>query len=72
MTLSGERSNDLPKEGEKATAHINERLSGSFRRVVSLSDDIDPESATASYKDGVLHVRIQRKEEAQPRRITIQ
>ena len=71
LTLSGERSNDLPKEGEKATAHINERLSGSFRRVVSLSDDIDPESATASYKDGVLHISIKRRAAAIPRRIDI-
>ena len=71
LTLSGERSNDLPKEGEKATAHINERLSGSFRRVVSLSDDIDHESATASYKDGVLHISIKRRAAAIPRRIDI-
>ena len=48
------------------------RFAGRFRRVVSLPDDVDPNAIDAKYRDGVLHVRIQRKEEAQPRRITIQ
>lgn len=66
------RTLERPSQGRrKATAHINERLSGSFRRVVSLSDDIDPESATASYKDGVLHISIKRRAAAIPRRIDI-
>lgn len=70
LTLSGERkAADVP---EKATVHINERFAGRFRRVVSLPEDIDPASVAAKYRDGVLQVRIQRKEEAQPRRITIE
>lgn len=70
LTLSGERkAANVP---EKATVHINERFAGRFRRVVSLPEDVDPASVTAKYRDGVLHVRIQRKEEAQPRRISIE
>ncbi len=70
LTIAGERKIDpLP---EKATLHIDERFAGRFRRVVSLPDDADPNAIEAKYKDGVLHVRIQRKEEAQPRRIAIQ
>ena len=70
LTLSGERkAANVP---EKATVHINERFAGRFRRVISLPDDIDPTSVAAKYRDGVLHVRIQRKEEAQPRRISIE
>ncbi|MFZ5485486.1 MAG: Hsp20/alpha crystallin family protein [Burkholderiaceae bacterium] len=70
LTLAGERkAADVP---EKATVHINERFAGRFRRVISLPDDIDPTSVAAKYRDGVLHVRIQRKEEAQPRRISIE
>ena len=71
LTLSGERKSELPGEGSKSAVHINERFTGSFRRVVSLSDDIDPESATASYKDGVLHISIKRRAAAIPRRIDI-
>ena len=71
LTLSGERPNDLPKEDTQAATHINERVSGAYRRVVSLSDDVDPESATASYRDGVLHISVKRRAAAQPRRIDI-
>ncbi len=70
LTVSGERKADeLP---EQATRHIDERFSGRFRRVVSLPDDVDANAVTAKYRDGVLHVSLQRKQEAQPRRITIQ
>ncbi|MFN4289912.1 MAG: Hsp20/alpha crystallin family protein [Permianibacter sp.] len=70
IAIAGERqATAVP---EKATQHIGERFSGRFRRVVSLPDDIDPNSITASYRDGVLHIQIQRTAESQPRRIAIQ
>ncbi|MDO9600765.1 MAG: Hsp20/alpha crystallin family protein, partial [Rhodocyclaceae bacterium] len=70
LTVAGERRvADIP---EKATVHIDERAVGSFRRVVTLPDDIDPNAVEAKYRDGVLHIGIARKEAAQPRRITIQ
>jgi HSP20 family protein len=52
--------------------HINERFGGRFRRVVSLSDDVDPNTVSADYRDGVLHIHVKRHEAAQPRRITVQ
>lgn len=72
LTVAGERKSDLPARDEKATAHIDERFAGRFRRVVSLSDDIDPDSVAARYEDGVLHISIQRRAASQPRRIAIQ
>ncbi len=72
LTLAGERKADLPKSDEKTTLHANERFSGRFRRVVSLPDDIDPSAVTAKYTDGVLHISIQRRASAQPRRIEVQ
>ena len=69
LTIAGERkASEVP---EKANVHINERFAGSFRRVISLPDDVDPNSINAKYRDGVLHISIQRREEAQPRRINI-
>lgn len=69
LTIAGERRREaLP---EKATVHIDERFDGRFRRVVSLPDDIDPDTVRASYTDGVLHVSVQRRAEAQPRRIAV-
>lgn len=72
LTLAGERKANLPKTDEKTTLHANERFTGRFRRVVSLPDDIDPNAVTAKYTDGVLHVSIQRRASAQPRRIEVQ
>ncbi len=72
LTIEGERANSLPADDGKATAHIKERFQGRFRRVLSLPDDIDPAAVNASYRDGVLHISVQRRESAQPRRIEVQ
>jgi HSP20 family protein len=72
LTISGERKSSLPAADEKAAVHINERFAGRFSRVVSLSDDLDPNAVSANYRDGVLHLSIKRRESAQPRRISIQ
>ena len=73
LTIAGERQADLPpNDDDKAAVHINERFSGRFRRVVSLSDDVDPNGVSADYRDGVLHISAKRRESAQPRRITVQ
>jgi HSP20 family protein len=70
LTIAGERK--APEVPEKATVHIAERFAGRFRRVITLPDDVDPNAIEARYRDGVLHVSVRRKEEAQPRRIAIQ
>lgn len=72
LTLSGERRADQPVSGPGVTVHTQERFTGPFRRVMSLPDDLDASSAKASYRDGVLHVTLQRSAAAQPRRIEIQ
>jgi HSP20 family protein len=73
LTIAGERLTSLPSEDDDAaTVHINERFGGRFRRVLSLSNDVDPNAVSANYRDGVLHVSIKRQESAQPRRITVQ
>lgn len=70
LSLSGERK-ETPAD-DKTTVHTNERFAGSFRRVLSLSDDVDANAITANYRDGVLHVSLKRRESAQPRRIEVQ
>jgi HSP20 family protein len=73
LTIAGERPAELPsEEGGKAAVHINERFSGRFRRVISLSEDVDPSGVSASYRDGILHITAKRRESAQPRRINVQ
>ena len=73
LTVSGERAASVPSAGDsKTTLHLNERFAGRFRRVVSLPDDIDPNAVNADYRDGVLHVSVQRRASQQPRRIDVQ
>jgi HSP20 family protein len=68
LTISGECASTQP---EKTNAHRRERFSGQFRRSLALPDDIDPDSATASYRNGVLQLSFKRKAEAKPRKIQI-
>ena len=72
LTIAGERASDLPARQAEATVHIDERFAGRFRRVVTLSDDLDPNAVEARYRDGVLHISIRRRETAKARRINIQ
>jgi HSP20 family protein len=72
LTVAGERKSTLPDAGAKAAVHINERFDGSFRRVLTLPEDADSEAVDAKLTDGVLHIKVQRRASAQPRRISIQ
>lgn len=72
LTISGERPSALPAAGDKVNVYSRERSSGAFKRAISLPDDVDPGRVQASYREGVLNVSIARREEAQPKRITVQ
>jgi HSP20 family protein len=72
LTIAGERKSDLLAKDDKRNLHIDERFAGKFRRVVTLPEDADPDAVQASYRDGVLHISVQRRQAAQPRRITVQ
>jgi HSP20 family protein len=68
LTISGERKADTE---ENATYYRRERFHGAFQRVLTLPEDVDPDKVDASYRDGVLHVRIARREAVKPRRIEV-
>jgi len=70
LTIAGERKREAVPE--KASVHIDERFAGRFRRVVNLPDDVDADAVQATYRDGVVHISIPRKQGAQARRISIQ
>jgi len=69
LLVSGVRR--LPVD-EKATYYRKERFEGEFRRVITLPEDVDPDSVEAKYRDGVLQISLQRKEAARPRQIQVQ
>ncbi len=62
----------LSIRAEKEQKGEREQEYGSFFRSVTLPRGIDPQHATATYRSGVLELRLPRSEESKPRRITIQ
>jgi HSP20 family protein len=72
LTIAGKRD-PLHAENERdAAARISERFDGSFRRVLALSEDADPDVLSATHRDGVLHITVRRRASRQPRRIAIE
>lgn len=74
LTIGGERAAPAAQaEGQdKPNVHTRERFTGAFRRSISLPDDVDAGRVAATYRDGVLNISIARREEAQPKRISMQ
>ena len=69
LTLAGERKTEEPKADTEV--YRRERFSGTFRRVISLPEDVNPEQVNAVYRDGVLSIMIDRQETAKPRQIPV-
>ncbi len=71
LTLSGERRVPAAEEGARTSVYARERFEGPFRRVVALPEDADPERVDASYRDGIVRIRILKREASRPRRIEV-
>jgi HSP20 family protein len=69
LTISGERKGD--QEYRKDGYYRFERSYGSFRRSLSLPDGVDPGAVKASFRHGVLEVRVPKPEERKPRKVAI-
>jgi len=68
LTISGERKAPASKE---ANYYRKERFDGTFRRIVTLPEDVDPDRVEARYRDGVLEIHIGRREATRPRQIEV-
>ncbi|CAN5241712.1 Hsp20/alpha crystallin family protein [soil metagenome] len=68
LTLTAHRT-ALSEEGVSWLA--SERFAGTYKRQLSISDDIDAEQIEASYDNGVLTVTLPIAEKAKPRRIEV-
>ena len=69
LTLSGERKVDasIRQDGY----HRQERHVGSFSRSFTVPATVDASKISASYKDGVLTIRLPQREEAKPKQIAV-
>jgi HSP20 family protein len=62
LTIKGEKQEE--KEEKKKDYHLHERHIGSFERHFALREGVDAEKIEASFKNGVLTVRLPKKPEA--------
>ena len=70
LTLKGERKFQKEESG-KGYQRV-ERSYGTFARYFSLPDTVDSENVRADYANGVLTVKLPKKEVAKPRSIKVQ
>ena len=68
LTIEGEVALNLPEE--MAASHAEVSLPR-YRRVFTLSKELDSEKVAAEFKHGVLKLRIPKAEHAQPRKIEV-
>ncbi len=69
LTLSGEkRKEEEVKEGEYTHS---ERSYGKFSRTLSLPCEVKSDKGKATFKNGILEVRIPKTEEAKKRHVTV-
>ena len=69
LTLRGERK--FEHEAKRDNFHRVERSYGSFSRSFTLPNTVDTSKISASYKDGVLTIRLPQREEAKPKQISV-
>jgi len=69
LTLTGERKS--AQEISRDRFQRVERFHGTFSRSFTLPATVDAGSISASYKDGVLTVRLPQRDEAKPKQITV-
>jgi HSP20 family protein len=69
LTLSGERK--LESKEDKGGYRLVERRYGAFTRSFVLPETVDGEKVEAALADGVLTIRIAKRPQSQPRKITV-
>lgn len=68
LTIAGDVSLDLPEGMEPSHAEVGLPR---YRRVFTLSRELDASKVSAEFNQGVLKLRIPKAEHAQPRRVEI-
>ncbi len=69
LTLRGKRKHTT--EAKEENYHRRERIYGAFQRSFMLPTTVDQSNVQATYKDGVLELRLPKAEAAKPKRIAI-
>ncbi len=70
LRISGRR--EEVQEKKEKNHYAKEIRRGSFERVVHLPDMVEQEATTAEYKDGVLKIRLPKREKLPDRKIRVE
>ena len=65
----GERTQET--EAKDRTYHRVERSHGQFRRVIALPADVERDAIEATYREGVLNIRLPKAEAVLPKKIEV-
>ncbi|GAB4352514.1 MAG: hypothetical protein Kow0099_36740 [Candidatus Abyssubacteria bacterium] len=69
LTIKGEKKRE--EKQEEVSYHIFERSYGAFQRRIWLPAQVKDDKAKASFKNGVLEIRVPKKEEAKPKQLKV-
>lgn len=72
LIISGERKNLERSRNDEVRSYVQERFSGSFRRMIELPQQADPDKVEARYTNGCLTISVGKLEASKPRAITVQ
>jgi len=70
LTIKAEH-NDNQEQAENGQLIRQERSYGKFVRSLRLGANVDEETITAEYRDGVLHITLPKAKEVQPRKVEV-
>ncbi len=70
LILKGERS--VNEEVKEENYYRKERSFGSFQRAFTLPVPVDPDKIKATYKDGVLEIKLEKPEKEIPKKIRVE
>jgi len=74
LSISGERKVDSALKVKEVTPENfvrKERFEGRFSRVISLPESVDPNQVEAEYRNGIIVVKIGKKEEHKAKKIQV-
>jgi HSP20 family protein len=69
LAIKGDKKGE--QESERKRIFRKETWIGSFKRTIDLPAEIDPAKVVAELKDGILTVRVAKREEARARQISV-
>jgi len=70
LTIQGERK--MEKEERNETYYRIERTYGKFKRVIKLPVPVDTQDISATYKDGILQIKLPKSEKSKAKKIAIE